>query len=399
MKQVLTALSLLAITGCTSTSLDATAQPGPSAAIDPGGRPFPGIEGAGSACKGGVGGRTIYVTTLDDTGPGSLRAAIDSRGPRTVLFKVSGEIKVVSAPLWIEEPYITIDGFSAPGLITLTGRQERTGSAFVGIGTHDVAIRGIEFAKGTSELHKPAGDGQGPGGLGLWDDCKRIVLDHCSFRWAQDENLTLYGRNCGQISIQWCLIAEPHKHHPTNFILGPERGTRGVDIHHCLIANGSHRNPLFYRTEGRFVNNVIYNWHWFAIGIPYPGAKLDLVNNVWKKGPLSTGPRREVAAVAGQSLYLSGNLGPNCRSADDDQWNLVEQISGLSFEPRGQLADPAKIGRRASPLPGEPITTCPATDVVEVVLATAGASKFRSPEDARIVAECRNGTGGFRSQY
>lgn len=394
MTRVAAALLLPVLAGCATLPSEDGADPPASSAS-----PFPGIEGAGLACRGGAGGRTLYVTTLDDTGPGSLRAAIDARGPRTILFKVSGEIKVVSAPLWIEEPYVTIDGFSAPGRITLTGRQEQSGNAFVGIGTHDVAIRGIEFAKGTSELHQPAGDGQGPGGLGLWDDSQRIVLDHCSFRWAQDENLTLYGRHCGEISIQWCIIAEPHSHHPTNVIIGPEHGTRGVDIHHCLIANGSHRNPLFYRTEGRFVNNVIYNWHWFALGMPYPGTKLDLVNNVWKKGPLSVGPRREVAAVPGQSLYLAGNLGPNCQSAEGDQWNLVEQIRGLNFEPQGQLADPAAIGKRTTALPGNPITTYPAHELIEKILAGVGASKFRSPDDARIVAECRRGAGSFKSQY
>lgn len=45
---------------------------------------FPGAEGAGKWAKGGRGGRVIAVTNLDDSGPGSLRAAVETKGPRTV---------------------------------------------------------------------------------------------------------------------------------------------------------------------------------------------------------------------------------------------------------------------------------------------------------------------------
>ena len=42
---------------------------------------FPGAEGFGANATGGRGGRMIAVTNLDDTGPGSLREAIDAKGP------------------------------------------------------------------------------------------------------------------------------------------------------------------------------------------------------------------------------------------------------------------------------------------------------------------------------
>ena len=56
----------------------------------------------------------IEVTTLDDSGPGSLRAALDAREPRTVIFRVSGTIEL-KAPLRVLHPFITIAGQTAPG--------------------------------------------------------------------------------------------------------------------------------------------------------------------------------------------------------------------------------------------------------------------------------------------
>ncbi|HKX60850.1 MAG TPA: hypothetical protein VJS65_03385, partial [Verrucomicrobiae bacterium] len=47
---------------------------------------FPTAEGYGRFARGGRGGRVIEVTNLADSGPGTLRAAVEAEGPRTVVF-------------------------------------------------------------------------------------------------------------------------------------------------------------------------------------------------------------------------------------------------------------------------------------------------------------------------
>ena len=75
---------------------------------------FPGVEDFGKYTIGGRGGRVIEVTHLNDRGPGILRDAVMARGPRTVVFRVSGTIALESE-LKIREPFLTIAGQTAPG--------------------------------------------------------------------------------------------------------------------------------------------------------------------------------------------------------------------------------------------------------------------------------------------
>ena len=94
---------------------------------------------------GGRGGKVMVVTTLDDSGPGSFRAACEAAGPRIVVFNVAGIVKLKNV-LSIRAPYITIAGNTAPGDgVCIAGDT-------VELDTHDVVIRHMRFRRGETDV-------------------------------------------------------------------------------------------------------------------------------------------------------------------------------------------------------------------------------------------------------
>src|SRR5580765_3282478 len=62
----------------------------------------------------GVSGSVLRVTTLAADGPGSLRRALQTPGPRLVVFEVGGVIDLGGESLSIREPELTVAGQTAP---------------------------------------------------------------------------------------------------------------------------------------------------------------------------------------------------------------------------------------------------------------------------------------------
>src|SRR5437762_10474573 len=57
-------------------------------------RVFPGAEGFGTHTRAGRGGQVFAVTSLADSGPGTLRAALTDTSPKTIVFRVGGIIEL-----------------------------------------------------------------------------------------------------------------------------------------------------------------------------------------------------------------------------------------------------------------------------------------------------------------
>ena len=205
---------------------------------------FPGAWGGGMFTTGGRGGQVIAVTNLEDSGPGSLRQAIDTEGPRIVVFRVGGIIRLKSN-LSINNPDITIAGQSAPGDgICIAG-------ASLDINTYNVILRHLRVRRGLIS------GGQGSDNIG-GHPRHHVIVDHCTTSWGRDENLSLYRAmielpdpkdpdktvsvktSTRNLTIQYCISSEGMK---PGHEFGGTWGGQDSTFHHNLFACNTGRNP------------------------------------------------------------------------------------------------------------------------------------------------------------
>lgn len=365
---------------------------------------FPTAEGYGKNTVGGRGGKIYEVTNLNDSGEGSLREAVEAKGPRTVVFKVSGTIALKSK-LAIRNPYITIAGQTAPGDgICLKDH-------YIEIMADEVIIRYIRVRLGDES--NVEGDCISARGV------KNLILDHVSSTWSTDECMSIY--HCENITVQWCLIGESlfqsvhtKGYHGFGGIWGSNYGT----YHHNLLAHNSSRNPRISSGCGYtdYRNNVIYNWGYNSCyggdGIQDDSAdefnfsEINMVANYYKPGP-ATEPGSVSYRIANPSVgeldgdfgywyvadnYMEGNSS-EAKNVCANNWSGGVQISG------GDAATKMKM-HKTSPWTAMAIDQQTAAEAYKLVLDNAGAVlPKRDAVDTRIVNDARTGTATYEGVY
>ena len=201
------------------------------------------LEGFGSDTVGGLGGEPYVVTSLADSGPGTLRDAV-SQSNRYVTFAVGGTIELEET-LRITGSAITIDATEAPSPgITITAAHSGVVAALLDLrGASHIIVRNIRVID--------APDTDTGDNLRIWEYAHHIVIDHCSFRRAGDGNVDIV-RDAHDITIQWCILADTVK----NSLIA-ER-CYNISLHHNLYTLGDERNPQVDDTTFvDFVNNVV----------------------------------------------------------------------------------------------------------------------------------------------
>lgn len=354
---------------------------------------FPTAEGYGKYTKGGRGGVVYEVTNLNDSGEGSLRAAIEASEPRTVVFRVSGTI-ILENPLTIRHPFITIAGQTAPGDGICIRRHP------LNIGSDQVIIRYLRVRLGDeSGKDYDAISGR---------YCKHIILDHISASWSVDECMSIY--HCDSITVQWCIVSESMSHsnhvkgsHGFGGIWGSNYGT----YHHNLLAHHSNRNPRMASGCGYtdYRNNVVYNWGYNSLyggekqqvgNDKFDFAEFNIVANYYKPGP-ATRPGEVMHRIANPSFrseddygkwYISKNIVEGNKEVSNDNWNGGVQTK-LSFE---------KI-KLEEQWPSMPIDQQTAEEAYKIVLENAGAKiPKRDAIDERILKEVRSGYASYEGK-
>lgn len=414
-------LSILAIALTTLTAMAQTEAPA-----------FPGAEGHGRYVTGGRGGVVRHVTTLADSGTGSLRAAVNGAAKKIVVFDVGGVIELKS-DLTIGAN-TTILGQTAPNPgITLRYRTIRPSSNNI--------IRFVRFRRGEEQDVNDGADATWQRGA------TGIIFDHCSFSWSIDEIASFYDNR--DFTMQWCTLGEALAnagHTKEEHSYGGIWGGKGASFHHNFLCHMQNRVPRFcgarygdsYATYDKtkyanaiqaemvdFRNCVMYNWGngngcYGGTG----GGYINIVNNYYKAGPATANKTRVTqVSVATSSnakdspfmgyasrYYINGNYVTAASTPANYDWSGVIYDSGLTTINGERYIPDAdhKYGNDVtyvtqngkdyvrlkldSPVDKGEVTTHSAEKAYEKVLAYVGASMYRDGVDARYMDEAKNGT-------
>ena len=357
---------------------------------------LPGMAGGGSKTPAGsgpnrTGGKVFHVTNLSASGPGSLRYALESSGPRIVVFDVSGYIQLTSM-IEIHEPYVTIAGQTAPYPgITLKGGGIR-------IRTHDVLVQHIRIRPGDDPVGPEPASRDALSIGNKHEELFNIVVDHVSLSWGIDENMDIWYPGHHDITLRNSILSEalndslhPEGTHSKGFLVG--YGTKNLLVIGNLFAHNDQRNlRALGDTSTLFVNNLVYNWYGSgragaATGYSGEGGALDasIVGNVYIRGPNTRKGGRSYPVhfrddvFEGTKVYVEDNLSFHTSS---DPWSVVK--------------NDATVPIRVDTWPNEvPYLKVKKGQVVrDWVLGNAGARRADTdPVDLRILNDVKNRTG------
>jgi len=257
------------------------------------------IEGFGAATIGGTGGELYTVTSLGDSGPGTLRDAM-SESDRYIVFDVGGTIELYTM-LQTFVSDITVDGTTAPAPgITIRPAIPDFTSALVVLRGHDIIIANLRFRDSPDP---DTGDNLRIYGTGAYN----IAVTDCSFSGAQDGNFDIT-EGAHDITVQWCILSGNIKNQLLAY-----GNDYNVTLHHNLY-EGYERNPqlngvLLYD----LVNNVIFNWRSYGVRLR-GGAYGNVVGNYFLPGPDTPfGKYQHAIHLYGDEApwHMSGNVIPD----------------------------------------------------------------------------------------
>jgi hypothetical protein len=397
---------------------------------------FPGAEGFGRYVTGGRGGTVIHVTNLNDSGTGSLRAALSGTGKKIIVFDVSGYIDLKSQLEVTSNT--TIAGQTAPG----EGITLRYYTLY--FGKCDNVI--VRFIRSRRSQVKDVNDGADA----TWGRNRTgIIIDHCSFSWSIDEVASFYDNR--DFTMQWTTVAEGLAnpgHSKGEHSYGGIWGGKSASFHHNMIAHVQNRAPRFngarYSWTGYdqntysstveaervdFRNCLMYNWGTGSACYGGPGGGyINMINNYYKAGP-GTKNKTTVTQVTvatssnadtkhpelykySSRYYIHGNYvtAAGTSKAANYDWSGVKYDDGLTtYNSQKYIPDTAHYFgpnetyvsingtdhvalKLTDPIDAGVITTHDATTAYTQVMAYCGASLYRDAVDARYMAEAKSGT-------
>lgn len=295
---------------------------------------FPGAKGAGVNAQGGRGGALIFVDSLANSGPGSLRSCVEATGIRTCIFRIGGTVNL-TAPLVADagKGYLTILGQTAPGMgIQLTiGNPSQNWP--IGVAQAPLLLKdSTEFVirhMGFRPRFNPANTTEDNSHCIIVEGTSNVYLNHLSCSWADDENITFLshsGIDTTNITIDYSIIADGLNPHSKCVILlnnPSQTGAIRITFANNACINNNDRDPdVNARLASAcidIVNNIFFNAKsdFGEIWTSYGGTRVNFRNNTFKGGhetvagtaqnPQPAIEWMEYGTVANPNLFHVGN--------------------------------------------------------------------------------------------
>jgi pectate lyase len=233
---------------------------------------------------------------------------------------------------------------------------------------------------------------------------RNVVIDHCSFSWAVDETVSVWGPH-DNITLKHNIFAEPLNDsiHPTDDGTGTEKHGFGVILGTApgssitmvdnLFAHTVERNPLSRAAELVMVNNVVYNRGSLDLDVQSDVAaltKTTALNNLFIRGPSYSRDSSPIYVRTGGSLMLG--LGSRVYQTGNYSIDYARELVNLTA---GDTI-PGLLSLTNYPVWNGGLTVLSAGNnvVYDHVLAQAGARPAdRDVVDKRIVSQVRARTG------
>jgi len=357
-------------------------------------------EGRGTAAP------TIYkITSLSNTGAGTLRECAEASGARVCVFETSGLI-ALTADITITNPYIWIAGQTAPypGIFVKGGT--------ISIEDSNVLIQHLNLMPGDST------SGDNPDSR----DCinavaptssttENVIFDHITCQYSVDgcfdtfensggtlQNVSFLNSICANALYDSIHTSGTHSNLT---LMGSNTGN--ISWIQSIGANARDRNgPRFNPgSQVEIINSVFYDWgpgvsnianldDSSAVGT---AIKINAIGNYWKAGPLSsaTAPLYATATAghigANTRLYVSHNIAPTRTSDTGTEWDVVgANISAGTY----QVLSESFTGS------GAEATAMTPTAAYDYVLKNAGSRPAeRDAQTTKIINQIRQNNGAI----
>lgn len=366
----------------------------------------------------------LFVDNLNNSGSGSLRAALEATGPRYIIFRTSGTINLTGSAITLNsssQSNFYLAGQTSPGGVQIkTSGNVKEGLLLQNLS--DGVVRHMRIRNGGPASVDDYGNNIST------NACTKLIFDHCSLQYGTDSEIIIYTGSLN-ITVQWCLIARtlpPGNSTGSGVHIGGNTTGQNVSFHHNVMAHCHIRNPYIQRCAiADIVNNVFYNWDGNTpceIGSVQlnESAFVNFVKNHWIAGPNSYDPTDYglwwledwnstrpsgcgggATDRGGSRIYSdNNNWGPLCSSGCANDWNNSvkdgDDSRCNSHNPPNAVTEAtARVSTRYT---APAITEHATSGLRDFLLATVGA--YKPSRDSRDSTDCGNvsaGTGALET--